>query len=924
LKRRILEEASSRPEGFFPVEKLEARGFRRNRCMECGKYFWSTDKDREVCGEAECSGGYTFIDNPPTEKKFSYTSAWVEFSKFMEKRGYTPIGRHPVLARWRDDTEFVRASIYDFQPYVVSGEVEPPANPLVIPQPSLRFNDIDNVGITGGHYVLHDHIGQHAFENAEDYNQDKYFEDILDWLTEGMGIPKEEITIHEDSWGGGGNLGTSLEFFVGGLELLNQVYMSYRVDESERGYTELDIKVLDMGMGHERIVWITNGSRTSYEANMPEVVEKLYGKTGVKPDEDIREKFLPYSGLLNADEVEDIEEKWKEISDAIGVEKDVLEREIQTSSDIYSIADHTRALLFAFVDGALPSNTGEKHSLRVIARRAMDIVDKRGWKIDLKDVMEWHAKELRDLFPELEENIDQARRIMEHEELKYRETREKARSMIEDLKGDIIGEKKLIHLYDTHGISPEMLERFGIDIERPRNFYSKISERHGGDIKKQVHGDELDLDGVPMTKRMYTKDEKKVKFKASVEKIIDKEGKKYVILDRTCFYPTQGGQMNDIGTINGSEVLDAINKDGIILHTMEHVNFSEGESVEGKIDWKRRKQLMQHHTATHIINGAAREILGGHVSQAGAKKTEKKARLDITHYKNIDKDEMDRIEDVARKWIEDDYPVKKTVMKKSEAERQYGFQIYQGGVPPENKLRIIDIGNGLDVEACGGTHVDSTGEVEDIVITKSTKIQDGVVRMEFKSGEAARQHRKSRKDLRQKLDEFIDIEGRTLEEVADIFDVSVENLFDVVQRFIREWEERKDKIEDLKDVLGRDCPVYEQRPRDPKSLFKQWKIQGKDIESLEQDVLKGVEERVRETDSGFIRKEVPVGNLGNLIRTINELKKRYDDKSVLIRGTNAVVAYKGDNSNINLRKKVEREANVVKEENGIFKGFDLK
>jgi alanyl-tRNA synthetase/ribosomal protein S27AE len=230
LKQQIQNEASDTPDKFFATDTIRDEGFHRGQCSNCGIMFWSTDDDREVCGEPDCSGGYTFIGDAPTDKTWDVVEAWEQFSEFMDDRGYTPVDRYPLAARWRNDTEVVRASIYDFQPFVVSGEVEPPANPLVVPQFCFRSNDIDNVGITGRHYTGFIMVGQHAFTAPDDYDQDTYFKDMLDWIIDGMGIPKDEIVLHEDSWGGGGNLGACMEFFVRGLELFNQVYMFYEVD----------------------------------------------------------------------------------------------------------------------------------------------------------------------------------------------------------------------------------------------------------------------------------------------------------------------------------------------------------------------------------------------------------------------------------------------------------------------------------------------------------------------------------------------------------------------------------------------------------------------------------------------------------------------------------------------------------------------
>ena len=244
---------------YYSTEVLKKEGFSRKKCPKCGIFFWSISSD--ICGDPACSGGFRFIGNSPAKRKLDYIQVWKEFSSLFKKLDYTPISRYPVTAKWRDDTDFVQASIYNFQPYVVSGEVEPPANPLVVPQFSLRFNDIDNVGITGSHYTGFVMIGQHAFMPSSSWNQQKYFSDIHTWLKQGLGLPNEEITFHEDVWSGGGNFGPCMEFFSRGLELGNQVYMLY--EQTSAGNKDLSLKVLDMGMGHERNAWFTQGSSTS-------------------------------------------------------------------------------------------------------------------------------------------------------------------------------------------------------------------------------------------------------------------------------------------------------------------------------------------------------------------------------------------------------------------------------------------------------------------------------------------------------------------------------------------------------------------------------------------------------------------------------------------------------------------------------------
>ncbi|MCK5594313.1 MAG: alanine--tRNA ligase, partial [Candidatus Aenigmarchaeota archaeon] len=299
IKKRLRKDAQKTPDRFYPTTTFKQLGLDRYRCSNCGNYFWSA-VERTVCGEPECCGGYSFIGDTPAKEKMDYIQVWDKFQKMFKKQGYTPIKRYPSVARWNPTMDFTIASIAGFQPYVVSGEIKPPANPLVIPQFCMRFSDIENVGITGRHYTGFTMIGQHAFVPSKDYDQDKYFGDIFTWLTKGMKLPKEELVFHEDAWGGGGNFGPSIEFFSRGLELGNQVYMQYERDVAGN-LKDLDIKVLDMGMGQERPAWFTHGTETSYEANFGPIVSHLYKKSGMHPDRDMLKRFLPYSGYLNLD-----------------------------------------------------------------------------------------------------------------------------------------------------------------------------------------------------------------------------------------------------------------------------------------------------------------------------------------------------------------------------------------------------------------------------------------------------------------------------------------------------------------------------------------------------------------------------------------------------------------------------------------------
>ena len=261
-KKIFKEIASKDPDKYFPTKELKELGYIRKHCSCCENYFWTTHEDREVCGDPACSGGFQVVIDNPSPIKLSFIDVWNKIVEILEPRGYKPINRYPCVSRWNPTSEFTIASISAFQPYVITGEIEPPAKKLLIPQFCLRFNDIENVGITGSHNTGFVMIGQHAFMLPEEWNQGELFMDMHDFITKGVGLSKDEITIHEDSWAGGGSFGCSLEFFSRGVELFNQVYTMF--EQTPDGPKELKLKVLDMGLGQERVTWFSQGTPNMY------------------------------------------------------------------------------------------------------------------------------------------------------------------------------------------------------------------------------------------------------------------------------------------------------------------------------------------------------------------------------------------------------------------------------------------------------------------------------------------------------------------------------------------------------------------------------------------------------------------------------------------------------------------------------------
>ncbi|MFH0818164.1 MAG: alanine--tRNA ligase [Candidatus Micrarchaeota archaeon] len=767
----------------YSVEVFEKEGFTRKTCS-CGKSYWSIG-DSPNCGDS-IHAPYSFF-KPNNKHRDDYVSFWKKFASFWEKNGHTVIKRYPVVSRWRPDLYFTMASIQDFQ-RLEKGKMtfEYPANPLMVPQISLRFNDIANVGVTGRHFSCFTMAGQHAFNPPkEGYWKDKCLALNFEFLTKVLGVKKSELTYTEDVWAMGdfSAFGPCVESFANGLELVNSVFMQYSFIKDVR--RELDTKVIDVGWGFERLIWYSNGDYTAFDSVFPREIKFMEERAGIHVDKELFHKYAALASKLDADEGSVISFEEKRIAKELGKTPEDLRKNIFPLQAIYAIADHSRTLLFAISDGSLPSNVGGGYNLRVILRRALGFMDEYNFKFKLEDIMEMVAEDLKPVYPELEESLPSIRKILEVETARYGESRKKATGIVETMlsKGEKLSSEKMTTLYESLGITPELIEKVAIEmkkeVEIPTNFYSKITKKSFKEKEEEIY---IDASGLPSTELLYY--EGKTECKAKVLKV---DGNK-VVLDTTVFYPEGGGQATDSGTIGGVQVVRADKVGDIIVHTLKsNPSFKVGETVECNVDFERRNALMRHHTATHVVNAACRKVLGNHVWQAGAKKEPEGAHLDITHYEKIPPQTLKEIEALANRYVYENHPVKKTVMGRGEAEQKYGFILYRGGGSPGKKIRVIDI-DGLDAEACGGLHVDRTGDIGLIKIVSESRIQDGINRIEFKAGAPAIAYIQAQEEIVRKASEELHIQP--------------EHLPGAVGKFFKEWKELAKKAEAMAGELA--------------------------------------------------------------------------------------------------------------------------
>jgi len=798
----------------YRLDYFAEEGFERKECSSCGAHFWTRDHSRELCGEPPCED-YSFIDNPGFDEEFTLTEMREKFLSYFEGHDHARIDPYPVAAnRWRDDVLLTQASIYDFQPLVTSGQTPPPANPLTISQPCIRMQDIDNVGKTGRHTMAFEMMAHHAFNTREDANKEYAYEGEVYWkdetveycdgFFESLGANLDEIIYIEDPWVGGGNAGPAIEVIYKGAELATLVFMcmekdpdgEYEMKDGNR-YSFMDTYIVDTGYGLERWTWMSQGTPTVYEAVYPDTIAFLKEHAGIEhtdEQEALIHRAAKLAGRMDIDEAEDMESARSEIADRLDVPTEELETLMEPLEDIYAIADHCRTLAYMFGDGIVPSNVATGYLARMVLRRMKRLVDNVGVDAPLDELVDMQAERLG------YENRDTIRDIVRTEERKYKKTLERGGRKVEQLADEYASSdepipiSELIELYDSHGIQPDMVEEIATDrgaiVSIPDDFYSLVASRHddvtnAGDTAEE---DERLVD-LPKTEKLYYDNQQRTEFEAIVLDVFERDEGYDVVLDQSMFYPEGGGQPADHGTLTTddvtAEVLDVQIRDDVILHHTDR-DPGKGEFVRGQIDIDRRRRLMRHHTATHIIGHATRQVLGDHIRQAGAQKGTASSRMDVRHYERITRQEVKQIEHIANQLVMENISVKQEWPHRNEAEKAHGFDLYQGGIPPGANIRLIHVGD--DVQACGGTHVSRTGEIGTIKVLKTEPVQDGVERIVFAAGEAAIEATQRTEDA--------------LYDAADVLDVTPLDVPETAERFFIEWKERGKEIDRLTEELA--------------------------------------------------------------------------------------------------------------------------
>lgn len=829
--------------GLPPIDLqvFHENGYTRRQCRVTGLWFWSSDPNRDTCGDTE-EDEYTFIGAPIIDG-FSQRGRELkdamreEFIGFFEQREHTRVEPYPVLARWRDDIHLTIASIADFQPHVTSGVVEPPANPLAISQPCIRLNDIDAVGRSGRHLTTFEMMAHHVFNRPDEGKMYYWMEECVkychDMLCETFGIDPVEITYVENPWSGGGNAGPAVEVIVGGLELATLVFMN--LEENEEGdveikgvkYSEMPLQIIDTGYGLERFCWAAAGTPTIYEAIYPESVSWLKEQAGFSAEmfemtqselDSLLGEMSRLFGIMNIEIGSDGDRMREVFLSRLGERGHTIDSKMFTAiteplSKIYAIPDHMHALVNMLGDGLVPSNAKAGYLARMIARRVLRMRDDLGLDVSLSDLA-LHHLEVNYSTKRMKQTQEGLVTILKGEEDRYDEMLRKGMQVVKTAIKDIpkeaaeLPDEILFTINDSHGIAPDLVMNIATELGWENlvlrtGFNAELAERHAAMAKaaaKTVSAKSLveNLPDLPATVTLYYEDVSLQNFEASVLACLPLIGEDLpdgathgIILDRTCFYPEGGGQEGDYGNLTcdsaSHSILDTRKVGELVIH-LSSGPFEVGDMVHGKLDWTRRRQLMDHHTSVHIVGGAARRLLGPHIYQAGANKSVESARLDITHHRRLTRSELDQIEALANEVVQNVSRTEKLILDRKDADRKYGFDLYQGGAPKGSSIRILRIAD-HDIQACGGTHHDEPGRIGQIRIVRSNAVQDGVERLHIVAGQAAMEHARTQESL--------------LRDASEIFQVPVEDLPTTANRFFGEWKEQRKRIEALEAEIVR-------------------------------------------------------------------------------------------------------------------------
>lgn len=715
------------------------------------------------------------------------------FLEFFRSKEHTIVPSAPIVVKNDPTLMFINAGMNQFKDYFL-GNKKPPYTRVADTQKCLRVsgkhNDLEEVGVDTYHHTMFEMLGNWSFGDyfkkeaiawswellTEVYKLDKNrlyvtifegdeieglpkdeeaYSEWKKWISEDrilMGNKKDNFwemgdtgpcgpctEIHYDARPEANNDGHKLvnndETGVV-MEIWNNVFIQFN-RKKDGSLEPLPAKHVDTGMGLERLARVVQGKASNYDTDI-------------------------FTGTIN--EIEKKTGKKYNYSDS---KQDVAFR---------VIADHIRAISFTIADGQLPSNTGAGYVIRRILRRAVRYYYSY---LDYKEqllsrLVGQIAEQFKDIFPDLFKQEDFVSKVVKEEEEAFLKTVERGLTILEEAKSSISGEDAF-KLYDTYGFPLDLtklvaaekgfaVDEAGFEIEmqkqKKRSRAATIIDTEDWVVIKEGSNQFIGYNSLEATTSVLKYRKIKAKGKEAYQ----------FILEQTPFYAESGGQVGDTGKliINNKELIitDTKKDNDLIIHFAENLPDDVSGEVMAKVDAARRKNIMIHHSATHLLHAALRKVLGTHVAQKGSLVNEEHLRFDFSHFAKVTDQEINEIESLVNEKIRANIPVVIKEMLKDEAMKIGAMALF--GEKYGDVVRVVIMDPSYSVELCGGTHVGATGELGLFKLTTETAVAAGVRRVEAVCGKMAEDYVNEQFELIAKLKE-------TLRNPKDI-QIAVKNL----------------------------------------------------------------------------------------------------------------------------------------------------
>ena len=682
-----------------------------------------------------------------------------KYLSFFESKGHLRLPSFSLVPNNDKSLLLINSGMAPMKKYF-TGEVTPPRSRVTTCQKCIRTPDIEQVGKTARHGTFFEMLGNFSFG---DYFKKEATAWAWEFCTKVLEMPVDKlyVTIYENDdeafeiwtkqngvdpshivrlgkednfWEhGSGPCGPCSEIYYDRgekygcgspdcgpgcecdrfTEFWNNVFSQFNND-GNGNYTELAQKNIDTGMGLERLACIMQG------------VDNIF-------------------------EVDTVQNTMKKISEIAGVK---YHDDAKNDVSLRVITDHVRSSTFMIGDGVIPSNNGRGYVLRRLIRRAC----RHGRLLGVNEpflykVCETVLEDNKVAYPELQDKAELIKKVILSEEESFGKTIDaglaRLDEYIENTDGTVFSGEDAFKLNDTFGfpldLTKDVLEERGMTVDEEK-FNELLANQKataraarkdaGADAWKNTS---VKIDAEKTVFTGYTDFTAEAKVLALVNadgELVDMLGageKGSVVLDKTPFYATSGGQVADTGVITADGVEFDVedtskNADGIYIHsgTVKEGVVSVGNTVNAQIDADRRKSVMRNHTAAHLLQAALREVLGTHVEQAGQLVNDKEVRFDFTHFNPLTTEELGRVEAIVNKEILACAPVSMQEMPIEEAKKMGAMMLF--GEKYGDIVRVVKAGD-ASTEFCGGTHVASTGELGLFKIVSEASVAAGVRRI---------------------------------------------------------------------------------------------------------------------------------------------------------------------------------------------------